>query len=338
MGTEIKVWQLTDDHLHEINEDDLSASHYEEDLENWIEKDTSLLGERFLVIGRQYDIPDVGCLDLLCIDEHGKLVVVEFKRRSTTRDTIAQILDYASWLDTASSDVIESCARNYLKKSLSEAFLETFETDLQSVTPQNHRMIVVAPRLDVSAERIINYLADRHDIEINAIFFRYARTARGDEVLIRTVLVPEKVRAEESYRVPEADLMALANKLKISQLVNICRQIAGVADEGARRTYGGSFRYRFKGKIIFGVNVAGERRKPPIGELDVWLPVPSIERTTGVPEKDIRELLHRDFQSTDSGATDCIVRLKSQEQAQALVSRIRNWVMGDTAAIGAVAN
>ena len=114
-------------------------------------------------------------------------------------------------------------------------------------------MLVVAPRLDLSAERIITYLADRHDIEINAVFFRYAKTAKGDEVLIRTVLVPEKVRAQESYSVPGGDLMTLANNLKTTQLVEICRQLATVAVERSRRTYGGSFRYRFKGKIIFGV-------------------------------------------------------------------------------------
>jgi len=331
MGTEIKVWQLKDDQLHEIQEDDLSASHYEEYLENWIERDTSLLGSRLLVIGRQYDIPNVGCLDLLCIDEDGKLVVVEFKRDSTTRDTIAQILDYASWLDTASSEEIEACAQRYLGKPLSDAFLETFQSDLQSLTPQNHRMLVVAPRLDLSAERIINYLADRHNIEINAIFFRYAKTAKGDEILIRTVLVPERTRTEASHALPASDLMALASERKTSQLVEICRQIANVADERSRRTYGGSFRYRLKGKIIFGVNVAGERRKAPLGELDVWLPAASIAQTTGVPEQEIRKILHRDFQTTDSGETDCIVRLKTPDQTQALISRMRDWITGNRA-------
>src|SRR4029079_13030402 len=219
MGTEIKVWQLKDDELQEIQEDDLSASYYEEDLENWIEKDTSLLGSRFLVIARQHDIPGVGCLDLLCIDEDGKLVVVEFKRKSTTRDTIAQILDYASWLDTASFEEIQNCAQRYLGKPLSDAFQEAFETDLPSVTAQNHRMLVVAPKLDLSAERVINYLADRHDIEINAVFFRYAKTAKGEQILIRTLLVAEKERTESTYVVPVGDLVTLANNRKVTKLV-----------------------------------------------------------------------------------------------------------------------
>ena len=80
MATEIKVWQLKDGELHEIKDDDLSASHQEKDLEGWIEKDPSILGSKLLVKGRQSEIPNVGRLDLLCVDETGALVVIEFKR------------------------------------------------------------------------------------------------------------------------------------------------------------------------------------------------------------------------------------------------------------------
>lgn len=34
-------------------------------------------------------------------------------------------------------------------------------------------MILVAAELDASSERIINYLADHHDISINAVFFDF---------------------------------------------------------------------------------------------------------------------------------------------------------------------
>ena len=39
----------------------------------------------------------------------------------------------------------------------------------------SHHMILVAAELDASSERIINYLADRHDISINAVFFNFLR-------------------------------------------------------------------------------------------------------------------------------------------------------------------
>ena len=124
-----------------------------------------------LVIGRQYIIPNVGKLDLLCIDETGTLVVVEFKRDLTSREAVAQILDYASWLDLANEEDIKDCASEYLEnKSLEDAFSERFNTYVQGLTPQKHRMLLVAPKLDASAERIINYLAERYDEHKRSIF------------------------------------------------------------------------------------------------------------------------------------------------------------------------
>jgi endonuclease NucS-like protein len=232
VGTEIKVWQLTDGQLQEIQNDDLAATHHEKDLEDWIARDPSLLGSPLLVMGRQYEIPDVGRLDLLCIDETGTLVIIEFKRDLTNREAVAQILDYASWLDAASEEEISACARAYLNKPLPDAFDEQFDKPLQSITPQNHRMLLVAPRLDSSAERIINYLAERHEININAVFFRYAKTAQGDEVLIRTVLVPDTVRGVSPARtMTEAELLKMADDHNTRRIVEICRRLSSTADE-----------------------------------------------------------------------------------------------------------
>jgi len=279
----------------------------------------------------QYNIPNVGCLDLLCIDETGTLVVVEFKRDSTNRETIAQILDYASWLDTATEEQIEACAVKYFDKSLADAFAECFGDELQSLTPQNHRMLVVAPKLDSSAERIINYLAERHGMNINAVFFRYAKTARGDEILIRTVLVPDALHKATSRRdsTTTTELLNMANEYKIAHLVDVCRTLSIDAQEQAVDTYGGSFRYWFKRRMIVGVNVAGKRRSPPPppGELDVWIQVPRLSEVVAVPEEVIRESLKSDFYATPIGASDYVIRLKTAELAQALVSVIKGWVV-----------
>jgi RecB family endonuclease NucS len=70
-------------------------------LEEWICRNPELLGDRLLVIDRQRNISGVGQLDLLAIDEAGTLVVIELKRDRTPREAVAQVLDYASWLDSA---------------------------------------------------------------------------------------------------------------------------------------------------------------------------------------------------------------------------------------------
>ena len=59
-----------------------------------------------MVIGRQVGTAHGGRIDLLAISEDGSLTVIELKRDKTSRDIVAQILDYASWvgsLDTPES-------------------------------------------------------------------------------------------------------------------------------------------------------------------------------------------------------------------------------------------
>jgi hypothetical protein len=129
----------------------------------------------------------------------------------------------------------------------------------------------------------------------------------------------------------------MANNLKTTRLVEACRKMSEIVDEEQpASTYGGSFRYWLKRKMIFGINVAGGRRDPDVGQLDVWIPVPSLAMVTNVPENDIRQVLIKEFNAAVSGKTDCIVGLTSLEETQALVSRVRGWVIGKPSLVGAV--
>ena len=52
MASEIKLWQLHEGKLQDVN-DSFAAEHLEKDLEDLIEKNSTLLGDDLLVIGRQ---------------------------------------------------------------------------------------------------------------------------------------------------------------------------------------------------------------------------------------------------------------------------------------------
>ena len=166
----------------------------EKELEDWIARNPEILGSKLLVIDRQRDVTGVGRLDLLCIDEEGRLVIVELKRDRTPREAVAQALDYASWLDSQEEETIDANASEFLKRPLSDAFSEFFQTDLPDFSCHNHRIILAAPRLDASAERIINYLAEKYNVDINAVFFRYAKLGGGHEILARSFLVADEAR------------------------------------------------------------------------------------------------------------------------------------------------
>ena len=49
----------------------------EERLEEWIERDSSLLGLDLLIIGRQVVTPFGGRIDLLALDAQGDLIIIE---------------------------------------------------------------------------------------------------------------------------------------------------------------------------------------------------------------------------------------------------------------------
>jgi len=143
------------------------------------------------------------------------------------------------------------------------------------------------------------------------------------------------LRRSATETVTIAELLATAKESKTVALVDIFRKLGSVAKEEARPTYGGSFRYWFKDKMVFGINVAGERCSPPNGQLDVWIPVITVSNVVGMSEGTIRQKLKQNFAATESGKTDCIVRVSSPEAANSLVSLVQQWIATPTVGIAA---
>jgi len=192
MSHNVRAWQVTTgDRLVEIKTTRLD---FEERLENWIADDIDILDEKLLVIGRQVPTDFGGYIDLLCIDPEGDLVVVELKRDKTPRDIVAQALDYASWVVGLSHDRISEAATQYLNQSFEGIFQNRFHIDLPETINSNHKIIVVASKIDSSSERIISYLSNRHGVNINAVTFQYFRSSEDVEMLTRVFLLePEEV-------------------------------------------------------------------------------------------------------------------------------------------------
>jgi len=150
----------------------------EELLEEQIFKDVSILNANWLLIGRQVYTDFGKPLDLLAIDITGSLIVIELKKHKTPRDVVAQTIDYASWVEDLSSEKIVQIYQSYAQKyglgvtSFDEAFLNKFGLKLsEEEINSSHQMVVVAAELDASTERIINYLNDKANVAVNAVFF-----------------------------------------------------------------------------------------------------------------------------------------------------------------------
>jgi RecB family endonuclease NucS len=92
MPVEMGMWRIDGDTPKRLVAATLPS---EATLEQYLERDPSLLGERLLVIGRQVHTPHGKFIDLLAMDGEGNLHVLELKRDKTPRDVVAQVLDYA---------------------------------------------------------------------------------------------------------------------------------------------------------------------------------------------------------------------------------------------------
>jgi hypothetical protein len=177
MPVEFGVWRIDSG----INPVSFGTMDLESRLEEILEKDISIASPNWMIIGRQVHTDWGARIDLLAIDQQGYLVVIELKRNKTPRDILAQALDYGSWVKTLKSDRIAKIYSDYRAayypkepdQSLDEAFVKRFS--LKSMPDElndEHELVIVASILDPSTERIVKYLAEYHELAINALFFR----------------------------------------------------------------------------------------------------------------------------------------------------------------------
>ena len=192
MPIEVGVWRLGD----APKQVPFSSIDRESTLEDALAKDISILSPDLMLVGRQIPTAYGKFIDILAINAQGNLNVIELKRDRTARDVVAQLLDYASWIEGLSYDEITQI---YTDKNggreLEEAFADAFGVSPPEELNQSHELIVVASELDPSTERIIGHLSDRYGVPINALFFRYFED-EGKDYLIRTWLVdPRKMES-----------------------------------------------------------------------------------------------------------------------------------------------
>jgi len=199
MGTEIKVWQVRDRTLVPLGETLASVGRREtDDLEAWILSEPAILGSDIIIIGSQVQTRS-GPLDLLGIDFEGNTVIVELKRDMIPREAVAQAIDYAS--DIEDWDVArlgEEC-RKYRGQSLEEYLSESLpeEVALDSLPlNRSQRVLLVGTAIEEPLQRMIEWLSGTYHMPVNALLLRYVQTQSGDELLVRTMVIPEEVERQ----------------------------------------------------------------------------------------------------------------------------------------------
>ena len=193
---ETKIWEIEGSSATEL--DVANQLDTEEWFEDILTANPNMLKEGLRLIGRQTST-EGGRLDLLGVDTDGRLIVFELKREKVHREAVAQIIDYASSLDTMGADKLchhiqeQSSKSGMTKIDDFEEWYKDFwkdselpEEGLESLTPP--RMVLVGLGVDDSTERMVNFMASR-GVDISLITFSGFVSYDGKTFLSRNVEV-----------------------------------------------------------------------------------------------------------------------------------------------------
>lgn len=158
-------------------------------LEDMIVAAPEILSDEWMIIGRQVYTNSGKKVDLLAVAPDASLVLIEIKRDRTSREVVAQALDYASWVEQLEGEDLETIYGRFQEGcSLKADFKKHFGIELdESELNQSHQIVVVASSLDPSTERIVGYLNDR-EVPINVLFFQVFQQG-GQQLLSRSWLI-----------------------------------------------------------------------------------------------------------------------------------------------------
>ncbi|MCG2787222.1 MAG: endonuclease NucS [Anaerolineae bacterium] len=173
-----------------------SAMETEKKLESILAEDVTIIDKGLMLIGRQIPTAYGKFIDLLAIDQDGHLVVIELKRNQTPREVVAQILDYASWVQSLTYEDITQIYIEYSKNRFEQAFFERFDAAPPESLNEEHRLIIVAAELDNSTERILGYLSENYNVPINVAFFRYFKQDNNEYLTRAWFIDPLQAEAQ----------------------------------------------------------------------------------------------------------------------------------------------
>ncbi len=182
---DLGVWRVDGSKPDRVNR---SRVDLEEQLENWISKDSSLLANGLTVVGRQLRLYGRQ-LDLLAIDEPDRWVVIELKRARLDRDALAQALDYASSIAQMDADELEVLLRPGLSSfGDAQELARLVHRQLEGEKgPREVAVLLAGVGVDAGLERIVAHLGETYGVPIRIVSFDVFEPDGGPRLLIREV-------------------------------------------------------------------------------------------------------------------------------------------------------
>lgn len=190
MPIELGIWKLG----KELEKVTFSSIESEDKLEDTLVQDISILSNDLMLIGRQVLTIHGKFIDLLAMDTDGNLSIIELKKHRTPREAVAQLLDYASWVQSLTyKEIADIFSDKNNGLEFEKGFADKFESNPPDEINKEQELILVAAELDSASERIINYLSDNFGVPINAVFFRYFKEGDNEYLTRNWLIDPQEV-------------------------------------------------------------------------------------------------------------------------------------------------
>ena len=281
MADELRVWALGDGAGVEVVES--VTVGLEERLEETLVRRPEMLEPGLHLVGRQTPT-EGGPLDLLGVDEGGRLVVFELKREKLTREAVTQCIDYASALSVRTPEQIAELIRDHSGSGgveeiddFEEWYSERFEgNDLGDLLPP--RLVLVGLGVDARAERMARFLSEG-GIDISVLTF-FGFRHRDETLLARQVEVERDGTApppRPSGQSAAEKRQALQRRLADRGMTDLFDDIAGSLRRALPESVQNTTAWGISFNLPFG---AGRRRfchlwvQEDVGAMVQWYAIP----------------------------------------------------------------
>ena len=162
-----------------------------QNLQEWIAKEPTCLGEELLIIQKEFDGFDGTRerFDLLALDDKGALVIIENKLDDSGRDVVWQAIKYASYCSSLTEEQIINIYQKYLDKTSSgtdarEKITEFFDAtgnDDIILNNRDQRIILIAANFKPEVTSAALWLLN-HNISLQC--FKVTPYGFGEELFL----------------------------------------------------------------------------------------------------------------------------------------------------------
>ena len=175
------------------------------------------------------------------IDKNGNTVIIELKRDRTPRETVAQILEYASFIENIDYNQLNDIFKNYFGDEIDlqdyhQQFFKNNENDIVSFNKQLI-LLIVAQSITKEIKQTSIFLR-KNGININCLEFKYFQTKSGEKIITSDYVI-----GDEEYKKQEIKSASLP-KVNEKDFINSL-------DDNGKDVFKSLFDYAKKNDLFF---------------------------------------------------------------------------------------